>query len=699
MIKIKKTISIIIVTLFLLTRTIPVLGYEVPQPPAPSSPEAPTAPEAPEAPTAPTYEQAVSPAPEPEATEGTEPDQETVTETQETNSPTPTTTPARGTEQFTGTVSDGNSGRTEIITGDAVNTANLITSANTNINVAPKTNESGISSNNSENGSGSTNDSSLSLSESSSAVQENNAEVGNWLDLLTTTGSNSASQNLGDSKIVTGNADTAAVVVTAANTNIDGVAVAEFNISDDHTGDIILDFSSAISAGNESTTFQENNAELENNLYLSSNSGDNETSLNTGGESEINTGNANVAANVISFLNNNIAGNVVLGVVNIFGNLAGDIILPEGAFGTASAGSGSVQNVENGSESENKATIADTSESSTTQTNQAEIENNLNLKTNTGGNEASRNTGGETEVITGDSNIETRTVNVANSNIEGGNLWLVIINEAGKWIGRIIGAPEDSSVAGSVGMELTVDEKGNVIVQNNENGSNSSNDSEVTNEKSTQTEQSNSAKIVNNINLEANTGNNKANDNTGGDSSIQTGDANIIANIINFVNNNISSDGRILVAIVNVFGNWLGDFLPPGAQKEKPAPVGGNDDSGEEIADSDREESNDEDYYDDYLWDLEEYYWDPGESEVPETEEIAGVYYKKNNFSLGSSGKTAEDLGEPEPVKIDGDRFLSVEAASDNNLPKDKIKINLAWLSLAVPLFGLTALIKRLIKR
>jgi hypothetical protein len=69
---------------------------------------------------------------------------------------------------------------------------------------------------------------------------------------------------------------------------------------------------------------------------------------------------------------------------------------------------------------------------------------------------------------------------------------------------------------------------------------------------------------VNNVNLSANTGGNRASYNTGGDSSITTGDANIIANIVNFVNNNIVGGGNLFVNIVNVFGSWIGDFVTPG---------------------------------------------------------------------------------------------------------------------------------------
>ena len=57
--------------------------------------------------------------------------------------------------------------------------------------------------------------------------------------------------------------------------------------------------------------------------------------------------------------------------------------------------------------------------------------------------------------------------------------------------------------------------------------------------------QQNNAEIINNIDLKAVTGQNDASKNNGGDSSIKTGDAKIVADIVNFVNNNIQGTGRL----------------------------------------------------------------------------------------------------------------------------------------------------------
>ena len=85
------------------------------------------------------------------------------------------------------------------------------------------------------------------------------------------------------------------------------------------------------------------------------------------------------------------------------------------------------------------------------------------------------------------------------------------------------------------------------------------------------TTQTNTADLNNNLQLSANTGGNSASYNTGGSNGILTGDAQIIANLVNFVNNNITGGGRLVVSVVNVFGSWLGDFVTSG-QKKTPNP-------------------------------------------------------------------------------------------------------------------------------
>ncbi len=96
--------------------------------------------------------------------------------------------------------------------------------------------------------------------------------------------------------------------------------------------------------------------------------------MNTDGDTTIKTGNANVSANALTFANNNLAGNVVYGVVNIYGTLEGDIVLPDGQV--ANTGN-SLSNAGNGSGSTNTASSSKDVNSTTFQSNDATIANNL----------------------------------------------------------------------------------------------------------------------------------------------------------------------------------------------------------------------------------------------------------------------------------------------------------------------------------
>src|SRR5207302_1372091 len=138
----------------------------------------------------------------------------------------------------------------------------------------------------------------------------------------------------------------------------------------------------------------------------------------------------------------------------------------------------------------------------------------------------------------GNATTKANVLNIANTNIDSGNMWLVIVNKAGQWIGQILGAPDGSTFAGSNGMEFGVNSNGEITATNNGNGDSSQNLASASQNSNTSTTQQNTAHVVNTLDLSANTGSNNASRNTGGNNSITTGDAKVIANLVNFVNNN-----------------------------------------------------------------------------------------------------------------------------------------------------------------
>ncbi len=517
-----------------------------------------------------------------------------------------------GDSESTGGVDGGgNVGETSIETGDANANGVLVTSANT---TAISTGDSACgacsgdtSATNSQNGSGSDNAATVNTNNDTTVVINNDANVQNNLDFDANSGNNDASSNVGDSEIITGDANVVVTVITDANQV--GLDVYQFDVNGNQNGDVILDSGSVIAQNigngsgstndstiNNSNTNVEtinNDGEIINNIDIDANTGDNTASKNTGGDSTIETGDASVVANVINSLNTVVDG--AMNVVNIFGDMVGNIVQPQAPVApTASSDCGcgpcssdtTAGNIGNGSDSQNDATVNNTNTNTTNMTNNATIENNLDLEGNTGGNATNFNTGGESSIETGDVEVNANVVNVANINVSAGDcspVYMVFINDvSGNWKGQILGAAPGTYFYTSSGEFYFVDSNGQLVAVNKDNGAGSTNSSTINNTNTNVTDITNNGTVVNNINIDANTGNNDASKNTGGNSDITTGDANIAVNVINFINSNFSGR-KVMMTLVNVFGSWLGNFVPAGYTGDIPNPqaqaVGGSNSS------------------------------------------------------------------------------------------------------------------------
>lgn len=147
----------------------------------------------------------------------------------------------------------------------------------------------------------------------------------------------------------------------------------------------------------------------------------------------------------------------------------------------------------NGAGSESQVNINVEQNQNVNQSNDANIQNDVDVNANTGGNDANDNTGGDVNISTGsiDSNVDVNNkginVNAANNNACPSNCPVDFNTDISK-----NGADSENSVS--------------VNANNNVNAS-----------------QNNEANIENNVNVNANTGYNEANDNNG-DVTINTGD-------------------------------------------------------------------------------------------------------------------------------------------------------------------------------
>jgi hypothetical protein len=561
---------------------------------------------------------------------------------------------------------------------------------------------------NDQNGSGSSNNSSATVANNDQTNQTNSANLSNQLNQSSITGKNDASKNVGNTSLASGNANVSGTVINGINTNLDNVKISEFNVVDKHVGDLVLNFDAncirncnpgnaavnsnngagsnndaAINQTDSKSTFQQNDANVGNGMVLTADSGHNIADKNTGGNTNIQTGNANVSANSLILANNNLQdGQILYGVVNIYGDLKGDIVLPKEV---ASTNGVQAANIGNGAESSNSAQINNSQNNLTNQTNQAVINNQIEMDSSTGNNISDKNTDGNTNIQTGNNNAQAQVLNVANTNSDGQPIWLVLINQAGNWIGKILGAPAGANYAGSEGTGFHVAENGDITAVNSGNGANSDNNTVVNNSDNNSTTQSNNAVIDNNLKLTANTGGNTASKNTGGESSIQTGNANIIANLVNFVNNNITNGGKLIVTVVNVFGSWIGDFVAPGQVQEKhqadsasvSTPLAVNSEAG--IGGPEPSPTPVTDIYPE----SDQYYY------LPLDYQPVTTLYRKNSNHVSKTYQTSVPIESSPKVEVEHiDKNIEQQSsiASPSAKPKKVVKINLAWLLSLIPM-------------
>lgn len=224
-----------------------------------------------------------------------------------------------------------------------------------------------------------------------------------------------------------------------------------------------------VSNNSNTTVSQNNDADVSNHVNSNASTGGNDASFNTGGDVSINTGNASTSTTVNNELNKNAAS--VSG-----GNNQGTDVTVSG----------------NGAFSDNKVDVNNDSNVKVHQDNKADVKNHVDSNATTGWNNAGFNTGGDTTINTGNASTETIVNTEANKNV--------------------------ANVSGGNGSNGST-------VQISGNGAFSDNKVDLWNGSSIIVDQDNKAHVVNHVKSDAKTGDNDANFNTGGDVSINTGDA------------------------------------------------------------------------------------------------------------------------------------------------------------------------------
>lgn len=163
----------------------------------------------------------------------------------------------------------------------------------------------------------------------------------------------------------------------------------------------------------------------------------------------------------------------------------------------------------NGSDSNNTVAVSQSGSTFVTQDNNTQISNNISVSSDTGSNTAQDNTNGDVTIRTGDATADVTVDNAANLNAA------------------------NVQSCNSCNSDLSVLVSGN--------GSGSDNNAALESENATVVNQTNTAHINNDIDTALNTGNNVAEDNTGGDAVIVTGDADAHVSVSNMANMNSAS--------------------------------------------------------------------------------------------------------------------------------------------------------------
>lgn len=142
---------------------------------------------------------------------------------------------------------------------------------------------------------------------------------------------------------------------------------------------------------------QQNDTRFNNDVSLHQNTGNNDASFNTGGQSDISTGNA--SANV--------------GISNVAGRNSADLNGSNGGF-ERTLGNSLISG--NGARSENRVTQESTNTLDVSQDNSTTVNNHVKGHQNTGRNDNSFNTDGGSSVSTGDAHARVVLDNIAGSN-------------------------------------------------------------------------------------------------------------------------------------------------------------------------------------------------------------------------------------------------------------------------------------------
>jgi len=253
------------------------------------------------------------------------------------------------------------------------------------------------------NGALSSNEADVELSNDTVVSQTNDARVENRITSTSSSGGNSASYNTGGEVLVkTGDATSNVDVQNLLNSNsafVDCCDQGDLDIEISGNG---YDSYNKVKVDDEdhreqysgTNIFQNNYANVENDVESEAKTGANDAKYNTGGDVAVITGDATSTVDVATAANANVA--------QVGGNGDGGEI--------------SARILGNGAETYNKIDLELDDDILIQQYNDARIENDVDAKAASGYNDANMNTGGDVLIATGDATVDVEVDNMVNFN-------------------------------------------------------------------------------------------------------------------------------------------------------------------------------------------------------------------------------------------------------------------------------------------
>ncbi len=264
------------------------------------------------------------------------------------------------------------------------------------------------------NGSSSQNSANISKSHNSSVVQENNANIQNNINANSSTGGNRANDNTnGDVLIDTGNASTMIDLLNRLNLNH-----AKLNNCDcDNLADILISGNGSqsdndvnLDTTNDNSVFQSNDADISNDITSFASTGQNKANRNTGGDVIVFSGNADSHIGIQTKANANISR---IGNDNVAGSHKSSYHI-----------------IGNGSMSDNSINAMSNRSNLVVQDNSARVRNTIDINSITGKNKANDNTNADVLIDAGQATALIDIENMANFNAVHGDCGCLINSEA-----------------------------------------------------------------------------------------------------------------------------------------------------------------------------------------------------------------------------------------------------------------------------